>query len=114
MIHCNTFKTTFTQLSQNKTKSINYNRQGLDKRRTGNLMTAISAILLQYQVSYCSSFSSSFLNFFQGDQAPRPGLLGLLPAQAFRPESDHSRGMYQVGLIQMSLLSLADHYILHS
>ena len=91
-----------------------HNRQGLDERRTGNPMTAISAIPLQYQVSYFLFFSSSSFNFSQGDRAPGPGLLGLLPAQAFRPESDRSREMYQVGLIQTSLLSLADHYILHS
>ena len=43
------------------------NRQGLDERRTGNPMSAITTIPLQHQVNYSSPSAYQSLNFLRGD-----------------------------------------------
>ena len=60
----------------------------LDERKTGNPMSAVTVIPLQDQVSYPSSFAYQLLSFLQVNRTRGPRLLGLLPPQAFRPESD--------------------------
>lgn len=77
----------------------------LDERRTGSPMSAISVIPLKEQVSYLSSFAYKLHSFLQVNCTRGSRLLGLLPPQALRPESDRPQQMYQVYMLEHTLRS---------
>lgn len=63
-----------------KQEEVNH-RQGLDERRTGNPMSAITVVPLQHQVISLPRLLRIVhsLNFVQGNRNPGPRFLGLLP-----------------------------------